>query len=123
MKLYCEYTISLILVLKVQSPLRLLRLTATNSRHFFSPNTPYGIRTRVTAVKRRCLSRLTNGAYRHFLNTQWLFFIGPSRRLAKMLSPELCIYRGLIHLFKRRKTCVNHRFKNTDLKIGLRSRT
>ncbi len=26
-------------------------------------NDPYGIRTRVTAVKGRCLNRLTNGPY------------------------------------------------------------
>ena len=28
-------------------------------------NDPYGIRTRVTAVKGRCLNRLTNGPYNH----------------------------------------------------------
>ncbi len=31
------------------------------SMHLFKNGDPYGIRTRVTAVKGRCLNRLTNG--------------------------------------------------------------
>ncbi len=39
---------------------RIIKNLAYYARFF---NDPYGIRTRVTAVKGRCLNRLTNGPY------------------------------------------------------------
>ena len=41
---------------------------------------PYGIRTRVTAVKGRCLNRLTKGPYRKYYMAEKEGF-EPSRRI------------------------------------------
>ena len=57
-----------------------------------SKNSPYGIRTRVTAVKRRCLNPLTNGPYIFKMGTSGLE--PPTSRLSGVRSNQLS-YRPL----------------------------
>ena|SRR5690625_2679510 len=48
---------------------------------------PYGIRTRVTAVKGRCLNHLTNGPIKALLKTNDFYYIQ-----AFLFCKELCIF-------------------------------
>ena len=57
-------------------------------------NSPYGIRTRVTAVKRRCLNPLTNGP--NFMGTSGLE--PPTSRLSGVRSNQLS-YKPILKSF------------------------
>ena len=65
---------------------------------------PYGIRTRVTAVKGRCLNRLTNGPFylKNKLAPQVGFEPTTARLTAECSTTELLRNNRMIHSFKTR---------------------